>query len=103
MHIIAMKRLRDFWAGGHRDAEKPLRGWYRTAEKANWSSIDDVRRAYPHADLVRVESGRKVVVFNIGGNKYRLVADLRFAQNLGYVCRVMTHAEYSKNKWKKEL
>lgn len=98
-----MSGLRAFWESGHADAQKPLRDWYRTASKAGWQSLDDIRLIYPHADGVKVSSGRTVVVFNIGGNKYRLIADVLYLVQVAYVCLVMTHAEYDKDLWKQEL
>lgn len=103
MRVIAMSGLREFWDAGHAGAESPLRDWYRTATKAAWQSLEDIRRVYPYADAVKVASGRSVVVFNIGGNKYRLIVDVLYAVQVAYVCKVLTHAEYSKDRWKQEL
>jgi mRNA interferase HigB len=100
--VISVKRLREFWQR-HPDSERPLRQWYRTAMKANWRRIEDVRATYPHADPVVVASGRTVTVFNIGGNKYRLVVDIFYQVEVIYVCAVLTHAEYSKDRWKDQL
>jgi mRNA interferase HigB len=58
---------------------------------------------YPHADAVTVASGRTVVVFNIRGNRYRLVTAIHYNRQLVYTLRFMTHAEYSKNRWKDML
>ena len=101
-HVISIKRLREFWQK-HPDAEEPLRSWYRKARKASWRQIRDVRVDYPHADAVIVASGRPVTVFNIGGNKYRLIVDIRYRSRVMYVCTVLTHAVYSRNRWKNEL
>ena len=100
--VISLKRLRGFWQR-HSDAEAPLRDWYRTALKASWRHLQDVRLDYPHADAVIVASGRPVTVFNICGNKYRLVVDIVYRAQVIYVCTVLTHAEYSKNRWKDQL
>ncbi len=102
MRVISKKRLREFWED-HADAELPLTEWYKTARKADWSSINDVRDLFPHADGVEVESGRVVTVFNVKGNAYRLVVDILYDLHLIYVCEVMTHAEYNKEKWKGHL
>jgi mRNA interferase HigB len=67
MHVISQKKLREFWAKWP-EAEAPLRAWHRLVEQATWESFADVREVYPHADRV----GR-CTVFNVGGNKYRLV------------------------------
>jgi mRNA interferase HigB len=100
--VISVKRLRQFWEL-HPDSEAPLRTWYRIALKAQWRSIQEVRATFPHADAVTVASGRTVTVFNISGNKYRLVVDLLYAVEVAYVCMVLTHAEYSKGRWKDQL
>jgi len=100
--VISVKRLRRFWQK-HTDAEEPLRRWYRTALKASWRNLQDVRRDYSHADAVIVASGRPVTVFNIAGNKYRLIVDILYRVQVIYVCAVLTHAEYSKNRWKDNL
>jgi mRNA interferase HigB len=89
-------RLSDFWTE-HPDAERPLLAWRRLAEQSNWQNLADVRRDYPHADQV----GR-FVVFNIGGNKYRLATVISFPKGKIYVHRVMTHKEYDRGEWKNE-
>ena len=100
--VISVKRLREFWRR-HPDAEAPLRDWYRVASKATWRHLQAVRADYPHADGAAVASGRIVTVFNIGGNKFRLVVDILYRVQVIYVCTVLTHAEYSKNQWKDQL
>ena len=100
--VVSIKRLREFWAR-HSDAEAALRDWYRTAMKATWRNIQDVRVDYPHADAVIVASGRPVTVYNICGNKYRLITDILYRVQVIYVCSVLTHAEYSKDRWKANL
>jgi len=63
----------------------------------------DVRRIYPHADPVRVASGNTVTVFNVAGNKYRLVAAIHYNAGRVYVLRIMTHADYGRGTWKDRL
>lgn len=99
MRVISLDRLRSFWEAGHTDAEHPLRDWFRTAEKAQWTNLRDVRADYPSADGVKV--GKDVLtVFNIGGNKYRLITRIRYDWRLINVRAVLSHAEYNKGKWK---
>jgi mRNA interferase HigB len=90
MRIIARKTLRDFWETGHADAEQPLKAWFAEVEKANWATMADIKARYAHASIVDAER----VVFNIGGNKYRLVAKLWFPGRTVWVKFVGTHAEY---------
>ena len=99
MRVISRRRLREFW-GRHADADTPLIAWYNIARRARWSSLADTRRDFLHADIVRVGSGAGLTVFNIGGNKYRLVVDVVYQYQIIYVKMIMTHAQYSKGKWK---
>ena len=62
-----------------------------------------MRRAFPSADFVTVRSGRKVVVFNIGGNDFRLLCAVHFNTGMVFALRFLTHPEYSKNNWKDTL
>ena len=79
-----------------------LEAFRKSCKKARWKNIVDLRRTYPHGDLVKVESGRVVIVLNAAGNKYRLVIAAHFNRGIVYTLRFMTHAEYSKRKWKDE-
>ena len=98
--IIALKRLREFWQE-HGEAETPLREWYKVASKAGWRNLQEVRRTYPGADAVKVDSGATLTVFNIGGGKYRLITSIWYGGGQVYIKTVLTHAEYSKDRWKK--
>lgn len=75
------------------DARKPLRAWVHAVEIARWSSFEDVRSTFRSADYVA-----PYVVFNIGGNNFRLVAIVTFDDNNVYVQKVMMHSEY--DRWK---
>ena len=97
-----MKRLRDFWEE-HPDAEVTLRRWYKVTSKAIWPDLQATRASFPHADLVRVASGTTLTVFNVRGNNYRIVARVHHTDRRIYIKRVLTHADYSKDRWKKQL
>jgi mRNA interferase HigB len=100
MRVFSVKRLREFWLV-HPDAETPLRKWHRDARAAAWRSLQDVRAKFPHADGVRMPDGDVATVFNIGGNKYRLIVWMRYARQSIFVEAILTHAEYSRNQWKR--
>jgi len=102
MRIVSEKTLRQ-WAAEHPDAETWLKGWIKTAERVEWSSLQEVRRHYPHADGVRVASGRIVTVFNVAGNKYRMVTSIHYNHGIIFTLLFFTHAEYSKGSWKGSL
>lgn len=78
----------------------PLDAWYRTAKSAKWRKLEDVRRTYAHADGVQAAE-RIYTVFNIAGNKYRLIAEIYYEDQTILLRDVLTHAEYDKGDWKK--
>lgn len=94
MHVISEKKLREFW-GEYPDAEHPLRAWRKVAESSAWETITDVRKVYPHADIYD-----RCVIFNIGGNKYRLITSIHYNRNKVFIRDVLTHSEYDLEKWK---
>ena len=102
MRVVRRKRLREFWRV-HPGAEEPLRRWYRIALASRWKNLADVRRVFPHADAVKVRSGTTMTVFNIAGNRYRIVARVIYAYGRIYVRTVLTHAAYSRGRWKENL
>src|SRR5437899_1172630 len=99
MRIISRRALREFWER-HPQAEAPLRDWEGVAKKAVWRNITDVRRHFPHADATKVASGHTVTVFNIAGNKYRLIAGIHYDRQIVHTLMILTHAEYDKDRWK---
>ena len=99
-HVISVKKLREFWQSpGNQDSEVPLRAWYRTVKHADWTSFADVKRTYNSAD--QVKKSRRVV-FDIGGNKFRLVAVIDYERHKVYVRAVMGQKEYDRENWKKD-
>ena len=94
MRVISKRKLREFWED-HPDAEAPLLGWHRVATQADWANFGDVRAIYGHADQVE-----RFTVFNLGGNKYRLVVDIHFNRSIIFIHRVLTHKDYDAGDWK---
>ena len=94
MHVITKKRLQEFW-NLHPESESALTKWHKVAKKANWANLVEAKEDFPHAELV----GR-CIVFNVGGNNYRLIVKAKFRSKTMFVRFVLTHAEYTKNKWK---
>ena len=99
MHIISRKKLLEA-VKKHGGLSIPLDAWYRTAKKAKWASLEEVRQTYSHADGVPV-GDRVYTVFNISGNSYRLVTEIFYEDQTILVRHVLTHAEYDKRDWKK--
>jgi mRNA interferase HigB len=94
--VISKRKLRAFWEQ-HAHAEKRLSAWYQVIDAASWSTSEDLRRTFPSADVV----GR-FVVFNVGGNNYRVIARIEFASHKVFIRCVLTHAEYNTNAWKND-
>jgi mRNA interferase HigB len=93
MHIISLKMLRAFWQK-HPEAEQVLRQWHSTVEQATFKDFGDIRRMFNSADYVP-----PYVVFDIGGNNYRVVVIVRYRFRKIFVRQVMTHREY--DEWNK--
>lgn len=91
MRVIAKRTLREFWLK-HADAREPLAAWYQEACKAEWLKPADIKARYASASFV----GNERVVFNIGGNKYRLVVRVNYDYGIVYIRFVGTHADYDR-------
>ena len=94
MKIISNSALRSF-ATVHPLADAPLQGWRRVIEKNRFSNWSELKAAFNTVDKVG-----ELVVFDIGGNKYRLIAYVRFEKQIVYIKAVLTHREYDKGAWK---
>jgi mRNA interferase HigB len=91
MRIIALKTLKDFWED-YSDSEEALKTWYAVTKKADWKTPSEVKEAYGNASIL--QEGR--VVFNIAGNKYRLIVWINYPYRVVYVRFVGTHKQYDK-------
>jgi mRNA interferase HigB len=91
VRIYSRSTLRRFWAK-HPDAEQPLRAWYAEAKKAQWTTPSDIKALHRTASFV----GDDRVVFNVGGNKYRLVVAVSYRRGSVFVRFLGTHREYDR-------
>ncbi|MBD2251681.1 type II toxin-antitoxin system HigB family toxin [Nostoc parmelioides] len=94
MYVISRKKLREF-CQAHTDSCEAFDDFYITASKANWGNLLEVQTVYPKAEAVG-----NFTVFNIKGNKYRLITSINYEQQVIYIKYALTHAEYDKDKWK---
>jgi mRNA interferase HigB len=94
MHIITRKRLNDF-AGEHPETRSALEHWYSNMKRHNFASLVEVRSVFPSADKVG-----KLTVFNIGGNRVRLIAAIHYNRRKVYIRAVLTHEEYDRGTWR---
>jgi mRNA interferase HigB len=100
MRVISKARLKLFWeSAGHANVEGPLRAWHAHVNNktVSWHSWGDVTAAFGSASIVG-----NCIVFNVGGNKYRLVTRILYRSQKVFILKMMTHAEYDENKWPKE-
>ena len=95
MHVISKKKLRLF-RSIHPEAKNSLNHWFRAAKKADWTMFADLQATFPSADQVG-----KYTVFDIGSNKYRLIAEINYNRGKVFTRHVFTHAQYSRGTWKK--
>ena len=95
MHVISRKALRTFWLR-QSESEQPLRRWHKLMTTTDFESFAELRQTFPSADMID-----DWTVFNIGGNKFRLIASIHFNCHKVYVRDVLTHAEYDLGNWKK--
>ena len=92
MRVISVKTLKEFWQKpGHGDSEQALRAWYSEAKEAEWAGPNDIKEQYHSASII----GNSRVVFNIKGNKYRLIVAIKYEFKIVYVRFVGTHKEYN--------
>lgn len=96
MHIISFSRLREFYEK-HSDAETSLRGWNKTTKSADWQNFAEVCQTYRAASQVG-----NFTVFNIGGNKYRLITFINYKTKALFIRHMLTHREYDTNEWKND-
>jgi mRNA interferase HigB len=91
MRIIARKTLRAFWES-HPDAQQALQAWYHDVKRANWKTPGDIKSVYRSASVI----GQNRVVFNIKGNKYRLVVAIAYPFGIVFIRFIGPHKEYDK-------
>jgi mRNA interferase HigB len=99
VRVISRKLLVAFWRK-HADAEISLSAWFKAAAKGSFGNLSELKRTFAAVDYVPV-GNRGFYVFNVGGNKYRLVVAIHFNRQMIFLRRVMTHAEYNRGDWKK--
>jgi mRNA interferase HigB len=115
VRVIKRKKLDEFF-DAHPQGKTSLLRWYGIVRKARWRSLADMRETFPSADEVRVESGRKAVVFHVRRNDYRLITAVHYekivkdedgkdilVEGKVYLFFFLTHAEYDKEAWKEQL
>ena len=96
MRIISEKPFRDFWEK-HPAAESSLKIWIQRVRAAVWDDFSYVRKTFNHADIYKC-----CVIFDVGGNKYRVIAKIKYEWKIVYIRCVLTHIEYDQDKWQSD-
>jgi mRNA interferase HigB len=94
VRVISVKPVRDFWHA-HPDAESSLKYWIKATRLGSWKKLSDVRATFNSADVYQ-----DWTIFNIGGNKYRLIVNINYGTGIVYVHHILTHKEYDAGGWK---
>lgn len=95
MRIVGRKVIEKF-KRNHADSRSSLDNWYRVVSSRDWNNFAELRQVFSSGDLVRSH-----LVFNIGGNKYRLIADVNYKAKTLLVREILTHQEYDRGGWEK--
>ena len=96
MNVISVRGLHLLLKGKSPDVAEDVASWFKTAVAAHWGSIRDVRQSFPDADQVG-----EALVFNIRGNRYRLIATVFYPARTIYLKALLTHHEYDREEWKR--
>ena len=91
MLIIARRTIKAFWeVADYCDSEQPLKSWFAIAKRADWAAPQDIENQFGSASII----GGQRVIFNIAGNKYRLVVKFNYPYRIGYIRFIGTHRQY---------
>lgn len=91
MRIIARSNLREFWQK-YPDSEQSLKAWFYDVSRANWQSPSDIKNVYANASII----ANNRVIFNIRGNRYRLIVHVRYDIEIVFIRFIGTHQDYDK-------
>lgn len=106
MNVISRKKLKAFYdaTSERRRHAKAFEDWFKLCRKARWQTFQDVKALFGQTDTARDTATRRTAtIFDIGGNKYRIVTLIDYLRQTVFITHVMDHAEYDRQKWKKEI
>lgn len=106
MNVISRKKLWAFYAvsGERRRHAAAFEDWFKLTRKARWQSFQDAKALFGQTDVVKdTASKRTATVFDIGGNKYRIITLIDYTRQTVFITHVMSHKEYDKNQWKTDI
>lgn len=80
---------------------RPFEDWFKLARKARWQNFQETKATFGQTDTATGDTGRTATIFDIGGNKYRVLAHVDYPRQTVFIAAVMDHKEYDKGSWKK--
>ncbi|MGA2497042.1 MAG: type II toxin-antitoxin system HigB family toxin [Tepidisphaeraceae bacterium] len=104
--MISRKKLREFYDAkpDRRQHADSFEDWFALARQAHWQNFQDARALFGQTDVTNdTVSGRTATIFDIGGNKYRIIALIDYTRQTVLITHVMDHKEYDKNNWKNDI
>lgn len=96
MRLISRKALRDYWEA-HPESEDVLDDWFRKLKRIEPTNLAELKQTFPSADLYGC-----CVIFNVGGNNYRVITHVNYRRNEVFIRFVLSHSEYDKDRWKSD-
>jgi mRNA interferase HigB len=103
VNVISRRKLRDFYEARseRRQHARAFELWFKLARKAYWANFQEAKATFGQTDVVVGGNGRTATIFDIGGNKYRVIAHVDYTRQTIKIEAVMDHKEYDKGLWRK--
>jgi mRNA interferase HigB len=106
MNVISRKKLKTFFESKpeHKKHSQAFEAWFKLARKARWQSFQDARSTFGQTDVTGdTRTGKTATIFDVGGNKYRIITLIDYRRQTILITHVLTHKEYDREKWKNEI
>ena len=103
--MISRKKLRTFYQSKpeFRRHSAAFEAWFKLTRKAHWRDFEDTKALFGQTDVAKTATKRTAMIFDIGGNKYRIITLVDYLRQTVLITHVLTHAEYDRNIWKEDI
>jgi mRNA interferase HigB len=105
VNVISRKKLRDFYEAKpqRKQHAAAFEYWFKLTRKARWQNFQDTKATFGQTDTATGDKGRTATIFDVGGNKYRIVAHVDYMRQTVKIEAVMDHREYDRKLWRKSF
>jgi mRNA interferase HigB len=106
VNVISRRKIREFYNAkpARQQHAAAFEEWFKAARNAEWHNFQDTKGLFGQTDVAsNTKSGKTATIFDVGGNKYRIIAIVNYNRQTVYITHVLDHKDYSKNKWKNEI